>query len=123
MKKSQAELEKRIEEVKREEQERQKRLHSELLSLLNEIHQGTQVMLESLPASTEQVCKIVEQSAGKNEEILRDGMRKLEDCTTVLSDNAEGMNASIQEIVRLLLTLDEGNRLVIAKMLLHDLGD
>lgn len=40
---------------------------------------------------------------------------------TVMSENVETMNIAMQEIMRNLLSLDEGNRLVIAKLLLRDM--
>lgn len=40
---------------------------------------------------------------------------------TVVNDNIETMNVAMQEIMRDLLSLDEGNRLIIARLLLRDL--
>lgn len=40
---------------------------------------------------------------------------------TALSDNIETMNNAMQEMLRNLLSLDEGNRLIIAKFLLKDM--
>lgn len=39
----------------------------------------------------------------------------------VVSENIETMNVAMQEIIRNLLALDEGNRLLIAKLLLKDM--
>ena len=40
-----------------------------------------------------------------------------------IAQNVGLLNSGMQEIIRYLLSLDEGNRLVIAKLLLNDLGD
>lgn len=40
-----------------------------------------------------------------------------------VASNIEAMNHTLQEVVDGIMALDEGNRLVIAKMLLNDLGD
>ena len=53
--------------------------------------------------------------------MMRAFFQKNNSSINMVSENIETMNVAMQEIIRNLLALDEGNRLLIAKLLLKDM--
>lgn len=71
--------------------------------------------LEALKQQNSEIIKLMEGITGKLEQIEK----KIHD--TSMSENIKTMNTAMQEIMGSLLSLDEGNRLIIAKLLLRDM--
>lgn len=100
---------------------------------------STALLMESITAKFEQVEKLVQNMGNevghetKNYcDEISGGLKHIscaiqemaalsESQDTVMSENIETMSIAMQEIIRNLLSLDEGNRLVIAKFLLRDM--
>lgn len=118
-------LKEEIESVKGKSDTDRKQCITTLLDAINEkIEQlekevsdkSNDVVLETRKCSTD-IARKIETLGGTIQSVSSVAASK----DAVMSDNIETMNHAMQEIMQNLMSLDEGNRLIIAKLLLKDM--